>query len=151
MVEETPPNNFGITSLYWSITWYRDTALRQCARPNQIRDSRAYLRLSVVGITSWCTSCMLVSTQIAFNIMERVRKGMWLKISEEERNGYIQAMKDNKVPDWYIESCGKIKYMFPKAHAALRYDGLTSCLLQGSSSAILLLCIFLHSVRKPLI
>lgn len=56
--------------------------------------------------------------KMAFNIMERVRKGMWLKISEEERNSYIQAMKDNKVPDWYIESCGKIKYMFPKAHAA---------------------------------
>ena len=37
--------------------------------------------------------------------MERVRKGMSSsKISEEERNGYIQAMKDNKVPDWYIES-----------------------------------------------
>ncbi|MFC3927748.1 PolC-type DNA polymerase III [Streptococcus caprae] len=56
--------------------------------------------------------------KMAFNIMERVRKGLWLKISEEERNGYIQAMRDNKVPDWYIESCGKIKYMFPKAHAA---------------------------------
>ena len=56
--------------------------------------------------------------KMAFTIMERVRKGMWLKISEEERNGYIQAMKENNVPEWYIESCGKIKYMFPKAHAA---------------------------------
>ena len=56
--------------------------------------------------------------KMAFIIMERVRKGMWLKISEEERNGYIEAMKANKVPEWYIESCGKIKYMFPKAHAA---------------------------------
>ncbi|AXQ79519.1 PolC-type DNA polymerase III [Streptococcus chenjunshii] len=56
--------------------------------------------------------------KMAFTIMERVRKGAWLKISEEERNGYIQAMRENNVPDWYIESCGKIKYMFPKAHAA---------------------------------
>ncbi|GGE37192.1 PolC-type DNA polymerase III [Streptococcus himalayensis] len=59
-----------------------------------------------------------LAPKMAFNIMERVRKGMWLKISEEERNGYIAAMRENKVPEWYIESCGKIKYMFPKAHAA---------------------------------
>ena len=56
--------------------------------------------------------------KMAFTIMERVRKGAWLKISDEERNGYIAAMKENNVPEWYIESCGKIKYMFPKAHAA---------------------------------
>lgn len=53
----------------------------------------------------------------AFNIMEVVRKGRWTKIPDEEREEYVTEMKANNVPNWYIESCAKIKYMFPKAHA----------------------------------
>ncbi len=49
---------------------------------------------------------------MAFKIMEDVRKGRGLKPEYEE------AMLAHDVPEWYIASCKKIKYMFPKAHAA---------------------------------
>ena len=55
---------------------------------------------------------MGVESSLAFTIMESVRKGKGLK------DDWIAAMKEKEVPDWYIASCKKIKYMFPKAHAA---------------------------------
>lgn len=55
---------------------------------------------------------MGLESELSFTIMESVRKGKGLKPEWEEE------MEAHNVPDWYIWSCKKIKYMFPKAHAA---------------------------------
>ncbi len=52
-----------------------------------------------------------VESKTAFFIMEDVRKGKGLKPEQEE------IMREKEIPEWYIESCKKIKYMFPKGHA----------------------------------
>ena len=55
---------------------------------------------------------MGLESELSFTIMESVRKGKGFK------DEWIEEMKAHDVPDWYIWSCQKIKYMFPKAHAA---------------------------------
>ena len=53
-----------------------------------------------------------IDSGIAFNIMEKVRKGKGLT------DEYEATMREHDVPEWYIGCCKKIQYMFPKAHAA---------------------------------
>ena len=52
-----------------------------------------------------------IENSVAFKIMEDVRKGKGLKLE------YIEEMTNKNIPKWYIDSCNKIKYIFPKAHA----------------------------------
>ncbi|MEG2564162.1 MAG: PolC-type DNA polymerase III [Bacilli bacterium] len=65
----------------------------------------------MVNLTNWG-----MEPKEAFKIMEFVRKGKPTKMPEEWKK-WETKMKEASVPEWYIDSCHKIKYMFPKAHA----------------------------------
>ncbi len=59
-----------------------------------------------------------VESEKSFKIMEAVRKGIVAKGKADKWDEWVEDMRAHDVPEWYIGSCKKIKYMFPKAHAA---------------------------------
>ncbi len=59
-----------------------------------------------------------MDSELSFTIMERVRKGAVAKGKVKQWGEWKEEMLAHGVPDWYVWSCEKIKYMFPKAHAA---------------------------------
>ena len=111
VLEETNPKTFSDLVIISGLT--HGTGVWQGNSDELVKAGTATLQ-EVIGCRDDIMVYLIgkgIPSNIAFMIMEDVRKGRGLKEQYEE------IMKANKVPDWYIESCKKIKYMFPKGHA----------------------------------
>lgn len=112
MLEDTKPNTFSELVIISGLSHGTDVWLGNAEE--LINDGICELP-DVIG----CRDDIMVylmhkglEASLAFKIMESVRKGRGLQ------DEWIEEMKKHDVPNWYVESCKKIKYMFPKAHAA---------------------------------
>ena len=111
VLEETNPKTFSDLVIISGLT--HGTGVWNGNADELIKNKTATLQ-QVIGCRDDIMTYLIskdLPPKTAFSIMEDVRKGKGLK---EE---YLEIMKAKKVPDFYIESCNKIQYMFPKGHA----------------------------------
>ena len=111
VLEETRPKSFSDLVIISGLT--HGTGVWQGNAEGIIQNKTATLQ-EVIGCRDDIMTYLIgknIPPDVSFAIMEDVRKGRGLK------DKYEEIMRANKVPDFYIESCKKIKYMFPKGHA----------------------------------
>ncbi len=111
MLEETRPSCFSELVRISGFSHGTDVWVNNAQ--DLIRDKVATLSEAISARDDIMVTLMLkgVAPKTSFEIMESVRKGKGVKPNQ------IEAMKAQNVPDWFIQSCQKIKYMFPRAHA----------------------------------